>query len=291
MLMLSIKLTKQLGNVHEQLVLEVDLQLPEKKIISLTGPSGAGKTTILKLLAGLIEPMTGYISLGDQVWLDTQRKLNVVPQARKVGFVFQDSALFPNMTVEENLKFVLTNKKDSKELKDILQRMGITSLSSRYPHMLSGGEKQRVALARAVVRRPALLLLDEPFSSLDSIARYQLQEQLLEIHKAYDLTTLLVSHDPAEIYKLSDHIISIDKGQLQSSGNREDFFKPSSDTFLNSIVGDIVEITSLNNSTVLTVISGINVFKITPSVQEVWEVGNKVLIRFGALNGEVTMIA
>ena len=187
----------------------LDLKLPEKKIIAVTGASGSGKTTMLRLLAGLTKPDTGYIKYKKTIWNNPEKNIYVPPQARQIGFLFQDYALFPHMSVLENITYAA---KDTGYCQKLLGLMELESLQHTLPEKLSGGQKQRVALARALAIKPQLLLLDEPLSALDAEMRKQLQKEILKIHKLLTPTIFFVSHDRQEIKKLATHQIHIQNG-------------------------------------------------------------------------------
>ncbi|GGP26303.1 sulfate/molybdate ABC transporter ATP-binding protein [Silvimonas amylolytica] len=186
-------------------VLDVKTELPEGGCLALYGPSGVGKTTLLRILAGLQQPMRGTVEFGGQTWLDTTGKVMLPARARKVGFVFQNFALFPNMTVDGNLAFAQP-KPDAARRADWLALTGMTDYAHRYPRELSGGQMQRVALARALASEPQLLLLDEALSALDTRLRADLQDALADILARTKLTTVLVSHDPGEVFRLASHV-------------------------------------------------------------------------------------
>lgn len=196
--------------------LTVHFELPEYSFTALCGPSGAGKTTVLRTLAGLVTPESGQISLNDQMWLDTEQRINYPPQQRSIGFVFQDYALFPNMTVRENLLFAARQRNDP-FADELLSRLRLTAFAARKPQTLSGGQRQRVALARALVRRPTLLLLDEPLAALDARTAQQLREDLAQLHRELGTTTLLVSHNADDIRHLADRILFLEQGQLRDA--------------------------------------------------------------------------
>ncbi len=204
------------------LIIDTELRLAE--ITAIQGKSGAGKTSLLKILAGLMHPETGYIEVNGEVWLNTEQKISLPPQKRNIGFVFQDYALFPNMTVKQNLQYALGKEKDLGQVNHLLKLTGLTAFAEHKPVTLSGGQKQRAALARALIRKPALLLLDEPLSAIDNETRLELQQELLQLHKEYQFTALLVSHDTDEIFKLATQAICIDNGLVIKTGSPTDLF-------------------------------------------------------------------
>lgn len=222
--MIRINIRKKLnipGGITE-LVINNELEL--NKITALYGKSGAGKTSLLKIIAGLMQPEQGYIDVNGKIWLDTATKINLPPQQRDIGFVFQDYALFPNMTVKQNLEYALGKQPDKQIITDLLNLTGLSDFAGHKPATLSGGQKQRAALARALVRKPSLLLLDEPLSAIDTETRQELQHQLLRLHNQYRFTALLVSHDVDELFKLANKVICIHNGTITQSGTPADIF-------------------------------------------------------------------
>jgi len=210
--MIHFSLQKKLHSADGFISLKADCEIENGAFISLYGPSGAGKTSLLRMLAGLLQPDFGIINVNGETWFDSQKKINIIPQQRLVGFVFQDYALFPNMNVEENISFALS-KNDAKEIiGEMLEITGLSGLRNKKIQTLSGGQQQRVALARAIVRKPKLLLLDEPLSAIDNEMRLHLQEMLIKIHSHYNLTSILVSHDMREIVKLTSKTIHLVNG-------------------------------------------------------------------------------
>jgi molybdate transport system ATP-binding protein len=207
--MISFAIHKNLHTANGEMQLKVDLQIDRGKFVSIYGSSGAGKTSILRMLAGFMQPEHGFIQLNDDTWFDSKNRINKSPQHRSIGFVFQDYALFPNMTVQENIAFGLHKNDNKKIVGELLELTALNSFASRKTDALSGGQKQRVALARAIAKRPLLLLLDEPLSAIDNTMRSQLQTTLLELHRHFKLTTILVSHDTDEIVKLSDAVLHL----------------------------------------------------------------------------------
>lgn len=222
MIKIDIKLPINTAKGKKQL--ELNTCLKANEITAIFGESGAGKTTLLKIIAGLIKPEFGRIEVGDELWFDTQKNVNLAIQKRKIGFVFQDYALFPNMSVKENISYAATSKQKAEEL---LSLMNLENLAKIYPKNLSGGQAQRVALARALAREPQILLLDEPLSALDFKMRSFLQDELVKILQHFKITTLLVSHDLAEIYKLSHRILELSDGKIIKDARTNEFFTSS----------------------------------------------------------------
>lgn len=222
--MIEFRLEKRLSFASGQAPLEVAIQLEKGQFATLYGKSGAGKTSILRMLAGLLRPDAGEIRVGGSCWFDQSKNIFLSPQQRQLGFLFQDYALFPNMSVRENLRFALQKGQSDYIVRELIGLMELEEFQDRKPDTLSGGQQQRVALARALVQKPPLLLLDEPLSALDQEMRLKLQDYLLEIHQKYSLTTLLVSHEPKEIHRLSDTVFVIEQGQLLKSCSPEELF-------------------------------------------------------------------
>ena len=188
--------------------LNVKLKIPYGAFVGLMGASGSGKTTLLRILAGL-EEAQGSIVVGNEVWLEGKKSLP--PQKRSIGFVFQEYALFENMRVIENLLYV---QRDERLAKRLLEMTHMQALADAYPAQLSGGQKQRVALARALMRKPKILLLDEPFSALDASMRSKLQEEIKTLHEEFGTTTIMVSHDRRELTRLAQRIYTLEEGKL-----------------------------------------------------------------------------
>ena len=282
----KITVTKSLHSAQGKMLLDVDLAIEQGTFVSIYGKSGAGKTTLLKMFAGLTKPDTGLINAAADVWFNSEEKINIEPQKRKIGFVFQDYALFPNMTLQENLEFVLPDKKNKKRLTEVIELMELTALTSRYPAMLSGGQQQRVALARALVREPELLLLDEPFSSLDTEMRYLLQHEITRVHKHFGLTTILISHDISEIYRLSEYVIEMDLGKVVRQGTPATIFNHKELSGKIQLVGEILSIIPNDVVFVATILTGNNLIKAVLTKEEVMflKPGDKILISSKAFN-------
>ena len=238
--MIKIDINKKLHGANGQMDLDVDIEIKEGDFIALAGQSGSGKTTLLRILAGL-EDANGTIKIGENIWLDEK---NVLPaQKRKIGFVFQDYALFPNMSVEENLLFVNKDKKLANHLLDLTE---LSELKNRVPNTLSGGQKQRVSLCRAMMNRPKLLLMDEPLSALDPAMRTKLQNEILTLHKEFGTTTIMVSHDPSEIYRLASRIVVLDQGVIIDDGTPKDVLLKTLGSQKFSFEGELLDIKKMD---------------------------------------------
>jgi len=218
--MIKAILQKKLIGAEGIFNLDVSIEINSNDFIIIFGKSGSGKTTILRILAGLTEADNAYINVNGLVWND--KKFKYPTRKRKIGFVFQDYALFPNMTVRKNLEFALDDKKNLSFVDEMLEIVDLTGLENRKPANLSGGQKQRVALARALIRKPDILLLDEPLSALDFEIRNKLQDKLQEIHQKFNITTIMVTHDLNEVFKLSDKVLILDKGKIINHGKASD---------------------------------------------------------------------
>jgi molybdate transport system ATP-binding protein len=260
------KLKKKLHGSYGNMDLDVEFTLQKGDFLSIIGESGSGKTTILRIIAGL-EKSNSRIIVDSEIWQND--KVFLPPQKRGIGFVFQDYALFPNMSVIENLLYV---KKDLKLAEYLLEITNLKELKDRYPSTLSGGQKQRVTLARALMRRPKILLMDEPFSALDISTKEMLQREILFLHKEFNLTTIMVSHSLSEVYKLSNKIMEIKKGKVIK------FFEKSE--ILNKKDFDILfieaEIVDLEDN--LAVISFENSIRKIKINNKNLKIGDKVLI-------------
>lgn len=192
------------------------------KIVALFGPSGSGKTTILSLIAGLLVPQHGTIRFADSVWHDTAARIHVRTDRRRVGFVFHDHCLFPHLTVLGNLTYGLRRRKTPLSLNHIVETLDLQELLGRYPQTLSGGQSQRVALGRALLSGPALLLLDEPLTSVEADLREAICELLQRVVQQYRVPTIVVSHDAALVDRLADQVLAVRAGRiLAASDTRE----------------------------------------------------------------------
>jgi ABC-type sulfate/molybdate transport systems ATPase subunit len=211
----------------------LDLTLGVSRTVALVGPSGAGKTSALRVVAGLAEPRRGGVSLDGERWLDTERRLSLPPERRRVGLVFQDYALFPHLGVRANVAFGAAGR----PVDGLLERFRIAHLAAARPDELSGGERQRVALARALAREPAVLLLDEPLAALDAHTKAEVRHELAELLRELALPTLLVTHDYEDAAALADEVGVLVDGQLRQLGAPSELVARPRDAFVASFTG------------------------------------------------------
>jgi len=284
--MIQIDAYKMLQTADGELPLDISLTIKKGEFVSIYGNSGAGKTTILRILSGLTNAEKVTIKVGESLWDDSLKKNHLPVQKRSIGFVFQDFALFPNLTVKENLEFALS-KNDSKDMvAELIELMELQSLQNSKPQNLSGGQKQRVALARAIVRKPEIFLLDEPLSALDDDMRFKLQDYILKIHQKYELTTLMISHSIAEIFKLSDKVIVLDKGKIVKEGTPQTVFTEQKISSKFQLTGEIISITKSDIVYIVQVSSGNTIIKVIATEEEAkdYKIGQKVLVASKAFN-------
>jgi len=234
--MIKIDINKKLHGANGEMDLDVNLEIKQGDFVALSGESGSGKTTLLRILAGL-EEARGTLKIEDKIWLDD--KFNLPTQKREIGFVFQDYALFPNMSVENNLLYVNADRELASHL---LKMTELSELKKRLPNSLSGGQKQRVSLCRALMNKPKLLLMDEPLSALDPKMRTKLQSEILQLHKEFQTTTIMVSHDPSEIYRLSNRVIVLNQGKVINDGLAKEVLLKTSGSQKFSFEGELLEI-------------------------------------------------
>ena len=219
---LRMHIEKRLGDFHLQVALETG-----DDVLALLGASGCGKSLTLRCIAGIEKPDRGRIEVDDRVLFDSEQGINVSPQRRRTGLLFQNYALFPTMTVEQNI--LCGTRRDAaangrERAGEIMDRFGLTPLRKQFPHQLSGGQQQRTALARILVSAPDILLLDEPFSALDSHLRFRLEQEVRGIMRDFGKTVVLVSHDRDEVFRLSDRIAVMHDGKVDVLGDKAAVF-------------------------------------------------------------------
>ena len=214
-------LQAQLAAGKKRFNLDVNCQSQARRL-AIIGPSGSGKSLTLQLLAGLLTPEHGYVRIDGQTYGDTAQKIWLLPQQRQVGLMFQDYALFPHLTVAQNIAFGLqhgwhnpSNRNLTESVLLWLERMRLQHISGHYPHQISGGQKQRTALARACIARPKWLLLDEPFSALDADLRQQMRQLVGELQSELSVPMLIISHDSADTQALADEVLHMENGRLK----------------------------------------------------------------------------
>jgi molybdate transport system ATP-binding protein len=219
---LSVSIRKRLGSF----MLDVEWEIGNELAV-LFGHSGAGKTMTLQMIAGLMEPDMGRIGLGDSVLYDSAASMSLFPQKRRIGYVFQGLALFQHMTVRQNILYgghEMQGKEREVMTQDMMKRFRIAELRDRLPHQISGGQKQRVAIARALMRRPAALLLDEPFSALDMPVRREMRTILTMVQRSYNIPVVLITHDADEVRAIADRMIVYSSGRVIQSGPPDEVF-------------------------------------------------------------------
>ena len=272
--MINIKIQKPLFGSNGQMNLDINLQIQKGDFIALSGLSGSGKTTLLRIIAGL-ETASGTIKIEDDIWLDD--KYSLPPQKRDIGFVFQDYALFPNYTVLENLLYV---NKDINLANHLLNLTELNELKDRYPQTLSGGQKQRVSLCRAMMNRPKILLMDEPLSALDTNMRTKLQNEILALHKEFETTTIMVSHDPSEIYRLANRVVVLNEGKIINDGLPKDVLLKTSGSAKFSFEGELLDILKVDVIHVAIISIGQQIVEVVIGNDEIknLKVGDKIRV-------------
>ena len=278
--MIKIDVSKKLHGSNGEMDLNINLEIKQGEFLALTGFSGSGKTTLLRILAGL-EEATGAINIDNNIWLNN--KFCLAPQKREIGFVFQDYALFPNFSVIDNLLYV---NKDKDLANYLLKMTELEELKNRFPLTLSGGQKQRVSLCRALMNRPKILLMDEPLSALDSNMRTKLQNEILTLHKEFGTTTIMVSHDSSEIYRLANRMVVLNYGQIISDGTPKDILLKTKGSQKFSFEGELLDIVKVDVIYVAIVSIGQQLVEVVVGKDEVLnlEIGQKVSLSTKAFN-------
>ncbi|WP_066346336.1 ABC transporter ATP-binding protein [Aliarcobacter cryaerophilus] len=284
--MISLNIKKELHGSNGVMNLDINLSLQNSEFVALSGISGSGKTTLLRVLAGL-EEASGEIIVDGEIWLNEKIKKPI--QKRDIGFVFQDYALFPNLSVIDNLLYV---KKDKDLAKQLLSLTDLYELKNRYPNSLSGGQKQRVSLCRALMKRPKILLMDEPLSALDPNMRLKLQDEILTLHKEFKTTTIMVSHDPSEMYKLASRVLVLKDGKIIDDGLPKDILLKTQGSQKFSFEGEILDIIKVDVINIAIVAIGQQIVEVVISNIEAQNliIGEKVNVSTKAFSPTIKKI-
>ena len=284
--MISLNIKKELHGSNGVMNLDINLSLQNGEFVALSGDSGSGKTTLLRVLAGLEEAF-GEIIVDGEIWLNEKIKKPI--QKRDIGFVFQDYALFPNLSVIDNLLYV---KKDKDLAKQLLSLTDLYELKNRYPNSLSGGQKQRVSLCRALMKRPKILLMDEPLSALDPHMRLKLQDEILTLHKEFKTTTIMVSHDPSEMYKLASRVLVLKDGKIIDDGLPKDILLKTQGSQKFSLEGELLDIIKVDIINIAIVAIGQQIVEVVISNIEAQNliIGEKVNVSTKAFSPTIKKI-
>ena len=284
--MISLNIKKELHGSNGVMNLDINLSLQNAEFVALSGVSGSGKTTLLRVLAGLEEAF-GEIIVDGEIWLNEKIKKPI--QKRDIGFVFQDYALFPNLSVIDNLLYV---KKDKDLAKQLLSLTDLYELKNRYPNSLSGGQKQRVSLCRALMKRPKILLMDEPLSALDPHMRLKLQDEILTLHKEFKTTTIMVSHDPSEMYKLASRVLVLKDGKIIDDGLPKDILLKTQGSQKFSFEGELLDIIKVDVINIAIVAIGQQIVEVVISNIEAQNliIGEKVNVSTKAFSPTIKKI-
>jgi molybdate transport system ATP-binding protein len=284
--MIKIDIRKKLHGVKNYMLLNINISIKKGEFVAVSGDSGSGKTTLLRVLAGL-EEADGQIDVFGKKYLNKNKSLP--PQKREIGFVFQDYALFPNMSVEQNLLYV---KKDKNLAKHLLELTELYQLKDRKILGLSGGQQQRVALCRAIMSKPKILLLDEPLSALDPKMRTKLQLDILKLHKEFNITTIMVSHDPSEIYRLADRVLVLENGHIIKDSDPKDILLKRQGSQKFTLQGELLDIKKADTIHIAIVAIAQQIVEIILDSKEAKEfkIGQKVLIGSKAFSPSISKL-
>lgn len=267
--MIRFRLEKVLEGSAGPFRLEVEDQVEGQESVAVFGASGCGKTSLLRMIAGLLKPDAGRIEVDGKVWFDSVAGIDLPARQRRAGMMFQDYALFPNMSVRGNLEYAAGDDEEREGIARILRFTGLEGLEHRSPNGLSGGQKQRVALARALVSKPPLLLLDEPLSAVDPALRYQLQQELVRVRSQFRIPMLLVSHDLSEVVRLCSRVVKLGQGQVVARGTPASVFAQGVVSAKFRLHAEVLEMRRADLLVRVTLLSGSDVVEVALLPQEV----------------------
>lgn len=286
---LTVDIKKRINLPSGVLQLSIRFDVEKGEAGALYGASGAGKTTTLKMIAGLIHPDEGRITAGGEVWFDSSRGICLPPQKRRVGFVFQDYALFPNMTVRQNIAYAAKGG----NVDDLLAVTGLSDFADRKPDTLSGGQRQRVALARAMACRPEVMLLDEPLAAIDPATRIRLQGEVASAIRRTNAATVVVSHDVGEVFRLAGRVHFLDEGQIVKSGAPAQMFVQENMSGKFRFTGQVIDVTRTDVVCIVTVLIGTDTVRVVadPSEAESLHRGDMVVVASKAFNPMIVKVS
>jgi len=259
-----------------------------KYTTGLLGASGCGKSMTLKCIAGIEKPDSGLIMLNDKILFDSKKNINIPPQGRNTGYLFQNYALFPNMTTLQNISIGLSKHQRDKVVMEKIEKFGLSGLENRYPHQLSGGQQQRVALARILAKEPDILMLDEPFSALDSFLKWQLEQEVINVLDGYNGTTLFVSHSRDEVYRICSDVAIMSNGKIDTFGDKKQIFNKPTTVATAMLTGckNISKAKKINETTIEATDWGIS-FVVKPHFDDVNFIGVRAHFLKIALQNEI----
>lgn len=288
--MIKIVAEKRLYGSGGEFDLNLDLEFESGKFVCIFGKSGVGKSTILRILSGLCSPDRGKIIVGDKVFFDSAKNINLSIQERKIGFVFQDYALFPHLNVYKNIIF--GHNGDKNRIDEVISLMELESFCDKQISTLSGGQAQRVALARALVSSPEVLLLDEPLSAIDGQMRYKLQEELKNLSRHFSVSSFLVSHDLGEVFRLSDYVAELKDGKIVKFGTPQEVFLNQNLSAKMHINGEILNISKGDIISVVDVLISNSIVKITlePNEAKHFKIGDNVAVIAKAFSPSIVLL-
>lgn len=284
--MIEIAIKKLLLANEDEFQLDCNLSIESGEFIAVYGDSGAGKSSLLRMISGLLVPDSGKITVDQKTYYDAKNNIHLRPQDREIGFVFQDAALFPNMSVRGNIEYAIPKGVNKNWAMELIKMIDLKSLQDRSVETLSGGQKQRVSLARALAKKPRILLLDEALSALDHSTRNELQDYISSLHRSLELTSIMVSHDIAEISKMADRLIMMESGKITKEGDVFSIFTNKQISGKFQFNGEILAIVPSDVIFIVSVLIGKNLVKVVVDEKTVigLAVGDRVVVVSKAFN-------